>query len=453
MKVTRLQASNILRLVAVDIKPEGALVTIGGANGAGKSSAMNSIAMALGGQALCPSEPIRVGESEAEIRVDFDTDLVVTRKFSREKVHAQNCATRDTNLPDPIKCSCDQSWSETKSTLIVANKAGAKYPSPQALLDRLVGRLAFDPLAFKDDKDQASTLRRLVNLDVSAYEKTRADAASSRAMLKKTLAIKQAQLAAMPRHDGAPAQETPITAEKLVEAERLRKLAGQAEHDAAQMQDRKTDRVRLLAEQRATLVELQKQVTALEGHIAAGESQLADVERDVDAAKITAHSARAVVPDVTAISAEMAATEVTNAKVRANQRHEEANQEIGHLEMQIEEAQFEIDRADDSKAAALRAVQFPVVGLGLSDDGVTFNGLPLAQASSAEQLRVSAAIGFALNPTLKVVLIKNGNLLDDDSLAALAKQSEEAGAQCWVEWVTKDKSEVQVFIEDGHVAV
>ncbi len=89
MKVTRLQASNILRLVAIDIHPEGHLITVGGKNGAGKSSAMNSIAMALGGQALCPSEPIRAGESDAEIRVDFDSDLVVTRKFSRRSILAR----------------------------------------------------------------------------------------------------------------------------------------------------------------------------------------------------------------------------------------------------------------------------------------------------------------------------------------------------------------------------
>lgn len=452
MKVTRLQASNILRLVAVDIKPEGALVTIGGKNGAGKSSAMNSIAMALGGQALCPSEPIRAGESEATIRVDFDTDLVVTRKFSRDKVHAQNCATRDTNLPDPIKCSCDPTWGETKSTLIVANKAGAKYPSPQALLDRLVGRLAFDPLAFKDDKDQARTLRQLVALDVSSFEKQRADAAASRAMLKRTLAIKQAQLGMMARHEGVPTQETPITTEKLVEAERLRKMAEEAERAAHKASDDYATAERVVTGYHAELASLERQIETIKGKIAHHESLLSAAMRACEATTITAQSARAVVPDVMSISAEMAATEATNAKVRANKKLAEAMSEIMDIESSVAEQQNAIDVADADKASALRAVQFPVDGLGLSDDGVTFKGLPLAQASSAEQLRVSAAIGFALNPTLKVVLIKNGNLLDDDSLAALAKQAEDAKAQVWVEWVTKDKSEVQVFIEDGHVA-
>jgi hypothetical protein len=93
-----------------------------------------------------------------------------------------------------------------------------------------------------------------------------------------------------------------------------------------------------------------------------------------------------------------------------------------------------------------------VPGLGLSDDGVTFGGLPFAQASSSEQLRVSVAIGLALNPKLKVLLIRNGNMLDDDSLKAVAAQAEEAGAQVWCEWVTSNPEGVSVMIEDGRVA-
>jgi hypothetical protein len=459
MKVTRLQASNILRLVAVDIKPEGALVTIGGKNGAGKSSAMNSIAMALGGQALCPTEPIRTGESDAEIRVDFDTDLVVTRKFSRERVPCScasfstpNAKSEDASLHADTCNWRNKVFGETKSTLIVANKAGAKYPSPQALLDRLVGRLAFDPLAFKDDKDQATTLRRLVNLDVSAFDKARADAAAGRAMQKKTLAIKQAQLAAMPKHEGVPDAETPITTEKLVEAERLRKLAEEAERAEVRASDQHSTALRQADSYRDQILALETKIQELSDKRRNAEAVTSAALRALDAAKITAEAARAVVPDVTAISAELAATEATNAKVRANQRHAEAETEVKKIEADVAAYQKLVDEADRGKQQALDGVQFPVDGLGLSDVGVTFGGIPFAQAATNEQLRVSVAIGLALNPTLKVLLIRNGNVLDEDSLALVAKQAEDAGAQIWVEWVAKDKNEVQVFIEDGHVA-
>ena len=98
----------------------------------------------------------------------------------------------------------------------------------------------------------------------------------------------------------------------------------------------------------------------------------------------------------------------------------------------------------------MAAAAFPVVGLGFNDNGVTFNGVPFSQASSAEQLRVSVAMGLALNPTLRVVLIRDGSLLDDDSLAMVATMAAEKDSQVWIERVGHGE-ETSVVIEDGAV--
>src|SRR4051812_40838382 len=84
MKIIRLQSSNIMKLVAVDITPKGELVIVGGKNGAGKSSVLNSIAMALGGLALAPPQPIRGNELKAEIKLDLG-EFRVTRRFARTR--------------------------------------------------------------------------------------------------------------------------------------------------------------------------------------------------------------------------------------------------------------------------------------------------------------------------------------------------------------------------------
>ena len=118
----------------------------------------------------------------------------------------------------------------------------------------------------------------------------------------------------------------------------------------------------------------------------------------------------------------------------------------------VAELTKKLEQLDADKAAKLQGAKFPVAGLGLTDDGVTFEGLPLAEVSASVQLRVSIAIGLALNPTLKVLLIRNGNLLDDDSLKLVAEQAAEAGAQVWMEYVTSDAGDVSVMLEDGHVA-
>src|SRR5690242_20109026 len=103
-KIVRLEASNVKRLRAVAIEPDGSLVVVSGRNGQGKSSVLDAIWMALGGKKAFPRRPVREGAEEATIRLELD-ELVVERRIK---------PTGDT-------------------TLAVSSRDGARYNSPQAL--------------------------------------------------------------------------------------------------------------------------------------------------------------------------------------------------------------------------------------------------------------------------------------------------------------------------------
>ena len=92
----------------------------------------------------------------------------------------------------------------------------------------------------------------------------------------------------------------------------------------------------------------------------------------------------------------------------------------------------------------------PIDGLSFDSDGVYFKGVPFSQASSAEKLRVSVAMGIAMNPELKVLLIRDGSLLDQKNLKLIAGMANDSGHQVWVERVGSGE-ECQVIIEDGYV--
>jgi hypothetical protein len=109
-----------------------------------------------------------------------------------------------------------------------------------------------------------------------------------------------------------------------------------------------------------------------------------------------------------------------------------------------------IAKADKDKAGRLADTKMPIEGLGLDENGVTFDGIPFEQCGDAEQLRISVAMGLALNPKLKVLLIRDGSLLDENSLKLLAEQAAAADAQVWIERVG-DKDKCAVIIEDGCV--
>ena len=457
MKIIRLASENVKRLSAVDITPntDGSLVTVGGKNGAGKSSVLDSIAYALGGAELVPTQPIRVGQSEAKVIVELG-DYIVTRRFYREQIHSEECKASTVQA-----CSCGEKlWSPTKSVLVVTNREGAKYPSPQALLDKLYGKLTFDPLAFRLENPVAQNeiLRRLVNLDFAEVNEKRREMFSARAMEKKTLIIAETRLANLPKHPSPQGVyetvETPIdeVSNEIRRAEELRQAAAEADRDVSKMnqaiESLQRDRALMAAQiktLRAQLEQLDAKQAACDIEVDAKTAVLADLE-------VLAAKAQAAVPDSVALASKFTELDVKNTHARQNQAWLVQEQEVKNHQALVAELTKKLEEIDEYKTAKLQAAKFPVAGLGLTDDGVTFEGLPLSEVAASVQLRVSIAIGIALNPTLKVLLIRNGNLLDDDSLKLVAEQAAAADAQVWMEYVTSDAGDVSVMLEDGHVA-
>lgn len=468
MKIVRLRSKNVLRLTAVDIAPaaEG-LTIVGGRNGAGKSSVLDSIAMALGGAKLVPPEPIHGSEIEGIVVVDLDNGLTATRRFSRTLIHKDGCASLAFSVNEKAereygKCDCKPAFGETISTLFVSNKEGARYPSPQAVLDKMLGSLAFDPLAFALEgkqaggtKRQGATLRALAGLDTSEIDARRKAAAERRAMKRQALALAEARALALPRHENAPKEPIPMdeVARDMARAQEYAKLAADAERAVDKERDRNSAIGQALNAADAQVLSLEEALKRALAVRDADQANLIESQRKLDAARITAEAARAVVPDIESFKARVGQIEAINEKVRANLAGADADAVAIAIAKEADAEDAEVRKADENRAAALAAARFPIDGLGVTDDGEpTFAGLPLSQASSAEQLRISTAIGLALNKGLNVMLIRSGNLLDEDSLAAIAAQAAAADAQVWIEWVTKDANQATVMIEDGAIA-
>ena len=156
------------------------------------------------------------------------------------------------------------------------------------------------------------------------------------------------------------------------------------------------------------------------------------------------------VPDLDKLRAHLHDVEALNATVRDNRRIAADREAQKALQDHYTALTHSIDAIDRQKADALAAAQMPVDGLGFDDGGVTFGGVPFAQASSAEQIRVSLAMAMALNPTLRVVRICDGSLLDADSMAAIRAAAEAADVQVFVEMVGDGGGDpAAVVIEDG----
>lgn len=408
MRIIGLEAENFKRIRAVSLRPDGHAVVIGGQNGAGKSSVIDSIEAALGGKGAAPAEPVRRGEDHARVVVDLG-DIVVKRTFS-----------------------------ENGSKLVVTSKEGAVFQSPQTMLDKLVGALSFDPLRFSrmEPKEQVATLRALVGLDFTAMDEERARVFAERTEVTRTVKSLRAMLDGTPDNPDAPNAEVSVSL--LTEELQSRRAKNEAKRTA-------TIELEGLRAQGGTLVD---RIDVLKEQLKMAQEQLEEVKAKGIALRAQVDAMQGA--DEAAILEQLKFAEATNAKVRAKQQRAKLADELGHAGTNEADLTRRIAAIDEKKQEMLAAAKFQVPGLAFDDNGVTLNGLPFKQASSAEQLRASVAIGIATNKDLRILLIRDGALLDDASLSFIAKQAADADAQLWVEVVGREGT-ATVVIEDGSV--
>lgn len=432
-RIIELKSENIKRLKAISIRPDGSLVVIGGANGQGKTSVLDSIMYALAGKDSLPKVPVRKGEERAVVVLELD-DLIVKRTIA----------------------------AEGGTSLVVTNKEGLKYPSPQSMLDALVGKLSFDPLEFARQKPevQAATLRQLVGLDLSALNTERKGYYDSRTLVGREVSALEGQASALPAPQaGLPDAE--VSASEIVKEQQaaiaVNAVNNKKRADVSilgqQIDQRQKDGQRLAGD----LAELERQLSELGARIKLKREQMEANQTDVTVAqaaydKANESAAQLKDSDISGFAVRFQEVETTNRAIRGNASRKAVDEKLKTKRGDYDALTAKIDQVDAQKTKLLEETKFPIAGLSVADDGgVMFNGLPFEQAAGAEQLRISVAIGLALNPKLRVLLIRDGSLLDEANMALLLEMAQQADAQVWIERVGT-QGEVSVVIEDGMVS-
>ena len=419
MKIISLKAENIKKLRAVEITPDGNTVVISGRNGQGKTSVLDSIWLALAGGEASKGmpRPVRDGEKKASVTLNLG-DLIVTR-----------------------------TWTDNdKSYLKVDNKDGATFKSPQKMLDALVGRLSFDPLAFaqQDDKTQLKTLQELVNIDPAPLDARRKVIFDQRTIINREATQLKGQL------DGMTAPGDDVPAEELSVSEVL------AELRTTQEQKNTNDN------KRRELLDLKRKADQLKTEIESIDEQIKKLQEkretvnanltttNVQGRKLQVEVTALVDPNLDSFQTKLNNVETTNKAVRNAKAYKEAKAKYEAKKAESDKLTADIGKVDTEKEAMLKAAKFPIDGLGFDETGVIFKAIPFKQCSSAERLRVSLAMAMALNPKLRVIRIADGSLLDSVNMKLIEEMAKEQDFQVWVE-VVDESGKLGVYIEDGEI--
>ena len=406
MKIISLQSENIKNLRAIEIRPEGNTVVIAGKNGAGKSSVLDSILYAFSGRHI-PEEPIRQGEDKAIVRVDCG-EFTITRTFS-------------------------QSGSRLK-----IEAAQGKISSPQSFLDKIVGKISFDPMEFiqKDEKSQAGILMDLVGIDFESMETREKELELTRREIGRVFRDKEALYRNSEYYHDAPEESV-----SLGELYKILNAARKHNEENADAERRLELKMKGLSDLKIKIAGLEKDLEDLKNQASEFNSEINDLEMQILGFEPE---------DTTKIEAQIADIDGLNKKAIQNQENERLRKDFESVKTEFYAAEKDLETAREERKKAIQDAEFPIAGLSFGEKRVLFRGLPLKQLSSAEQIKVGLAVSMALNPKMRVLRVSDGSLLDSESMGLIRSMAETEDYQVWIERV-EDGDKAAIVIEDGEI--
>lgn len=403
MKINRLEIENVKRVKAVSLEPAAdGLTIIGGNNNQGKTSVLDAIAWALGGDKYRPSQAQREGSViPPNLHIVMNNGLVVERKGKN-------------------------------STLKVTDPNGEK--GGQQLLNEFVEQLALDLPKFMEasGKEKAAVLLNIIGVgdQLTVLEKQEKEQYNERQAIGRIADQKEKYAKEQPFFPNVPAE--PVSPSELIRQQQAI-LAQNGENQ------RKRQRLHQLEQEYQTvtdqLAELLQKQTSLEADL-----------------KIARTSAQGLEDQSTAeLETSIANIEEINRKVRANLDKEKAEEDAREYRRQYEQLTKEIENTRKSKTELLKNAELPLPELSVEEGELVYKGQRWDNMSGSDRLKVATAIVRKLNPKCGFVLLDKLEQMDLVTLKEFGEWLEAEGLQAIATRVSTG-GECSVIIEDGCIA-
>lgn len=400
VKINTLEIENVKRIKAVQFEPtKNGLTVIGGRNRQGKTSVLDSIAWALGGEKYRPSQPKREGSfAEPHLKLTLDNGIVVERGGKN-------------------------------GSLKVTDSTGKK--GGQQLLNSFVEQFALDLPRFLNQsaKDKAATLLRIIGVGdkLGELERTEKELYDRRTAIGRIADQKEKYAKEMPVYAGVPAE--PVSAGELIKQQQ-EILARNGENQ------RKRDQREYYAQQ-LELAKSAYEQAKMRFEAAENNFKLANLEAQDLEDESTAELERNI-----------AEIDELNAKIRANLDREHAEIDAEDYRSQYSHLTEQIADARQAKTDLLKGADLPLEGLSVEEGELLYKGCKWDGMSGAEQLVVATSIVRRLNPDCGFVLLDKLEQMDAETLADFGKWLEEQGLQAIATRVSTG-GECSIIIEDG----
>ncbi|MBT0946924.1 AAA family ATPase [Streptococcus lutetiensis] len=406
--INKLEIENVKRIKAVKIEPSSTgLTVIGGNNNQGKTSVLDSIAWALGGNKYKPSQSEREGSMvPPTLKVTLSNGLVVERKGKN-------------------------------SSLKVIDPNGQK--AGQQLLDSFVGELAINLPKFMEStpKDKANTLLQIIGVG---------DQLAELELKEKEIYNQRHAIGVIADQKEKFAKEQPYYPDAPKELVSISELIQQQQAILAKNGENARKRQNVIVIQQN--YDFKKaEVEDFKQKLKQAEAQLAQLENDLSIAQTDAMDLH---DESTAeIEENIARIDETNRRVRANLDKDKAEDDAKQQREQYNQLTNEIEAVRQQKTDLLTNADLPLEGLSVSDGKLLYQGQEWDNMSGSQQLMVATAIVRKLKPECGFVLIDKLEQMDQITLEQFGAWLEQEGLQAIATRVSTGE-ECAVIIEDGY---
>lgn len=409
VKINKLEIENLKRVKAVKIEPTAnGLTIIGGNNNQGKTSVLDSIAWALGGERFRPSEAQRQGSTiPPTLHIVMSNGLVVERK-------GKNSALKVT---DPE-----------------GNKGG------QQLLNDFIEQLALDLPKFMEatGKEKAQVLLKIIGVgdQLAILEQEEKELYNKRLTIGQ-IADKKKKFADEQTYYPEAPKELVSAAELIRQQQEI--LARNGENQKKREQAERFQQ---------SVAFLNQEVNTMREQLRKKEQELTDAKASLNTAMMSAQDLRD--QSTQELEANIANIEEINRKVRANMDKDKAKDDALDYRNQYSALTEKIENTRKKKTELLNSVELPLPELSVKDGELVYKGQKWDNMSGSDRMKVSTAIVRKLNPKCGFVLLDKLEQMDMQTLNEFGQWLEQEGLQAIATRVSTG-GECSIIIEDGYV--
>lgn len=402
IKINKLEIENVKRVKAVKMEPAAdGLTIIGGNNNQGKTSVLDAIAWALGGNGFRPSQAQNSDSViPPHLHIVLNNGLVVERKGKNS----------DLKVTDPE-----------------GNKGG------QQLLNEFVEQLALDLPRFMESgsKEKANTLLKIIGVGDRLAELERQE----KELYDRRLAI--GQIADQKEKFAKEQPYYPDAPKEIVSASEL--IRQQQEILARNGENQR---------KRENLHRIEQEYQKINDQLAELMRRQDEVHADLETARKSAEN----LADESTQELERNITNIEeiNRKVRANLDKDKAEDDALAYRNQYRELTEKIEEVRKDRTGLLAGADLPLEGLSVEEGELTYRGQKWDNMSGSDRLKVATAIVRKLNPKCGFVLIDKLEQLDLDTLNEFGSWLEREGLQAIATRVSTG-DECSIIISDGYV--